>query len=863
MRAASGNSTGWKSFSNPVGQSTSLTEGTSGVFITILPRNRKGRRIAFLAVLVAAGAIALLSYNVVQEIRLLGSARSDNVQWSLVQTQVEFLEFAQEVADDPVDLPKLRQEFDIFFSRVTTVKQATVFEGLRADPTVRQHLEELTQFLDEAARIIDAPDDALMQQVPRLGVLASNILPTVRALGNSGLDLSAIAADSQREKVARTMTQLALAIAGLVGVLLLAILYLYLLNAHIYRRERENKQTSTRMSTVMSTSLDGVIVCDSNGLILQFSPAAEVIFGYAEEDVLGQDIGAVIVPDHLRKAHDAGMLRMREKGEARVVGKGRVKLEAKHRKGHTFPVELAIHSAMTDEGEIFIAFLRDISYRVAAESELVAARDKALASEKLKTDFLSTMSHEIRTPLNGLLGNMLLLRDTKLNPLQERYVGYMETSGRLLMSHISDVLDITRYDAGKMSVRSKPVNVSALLQDIVDNQKSTAAHHETSLQWRWLGQSTGWVLSDHDRLQHVLMNLIGNAVKFTRRGKVSVTVEDIGEADNAELLIKISDTGPGISEDLIERIFDDFVTGNAAYDREAGGTGLGLSIAKRFVHVLGGEVGVDSVVGEGSTFWVKLPVVQTEAPEEALDQVMALLPTRPLNVLVVEDNEINRIVARDMLIAEGHSVTEAHDGPQGVEAAHGGRFDLILMDISMPLMDGRTATRAIRGGDGPSKDTVIVALTANAMVEEQQEFLAAGMNSILTKPLSRNALRELLQQTSRFASDEEPHMINKSHSDETREALGEEAFVKLKSRFVAEVDEFHAWIASDEARDFLEIAGRAHKVAGSAAVFGADKLRRILQDIETAAKAGSITEIRESSAHFATNWKQTKPQISR
>ncbi|WP_019954935.1 ATP-binding protein [Yoonia vestfoldensis] len=833
------------------------------MFFTILPTNRKGRGIAFVAGLVAAGAIALLSYNVSREIRLLGSARSDNVQWSLVQTQVEFLEFAQEIERDPVDLTKLRQEFDIFFSRMRTVNEATVFEALRADATVRQHLADLSRFLDEAVRIVDVPDAVVLQQIPRLGMLASEILPTVRALGNSGLDISAIAADSQREKVARTLTQLALAIAGLIGMLLLAILYLYQLNVRIYRRERENKQTSTRMSTVMGTSLDGVIVCDAQGLILQFSPAAEGIFGYAEKEVLGRDIGAVIVPDHMRKAHDAGMERMRENGEKRVVGKGRVKMEAKHREGRVFPVELAIQSAMTDEGEIFIAFLRDISHRVAAEAELVAARDKALASEKLKTDFLSTMSHEIRTPLNGLLGNMLLLRDTKLNPLQDRYVGYMETSGRLLISHISDVLDITRYDAGKLSTRSRPVNISALLQAIVDNQKSTAAHNETSLHWRWIGQNVGWVLSDHDRLQHVLMNLIGNAVKFTRRGKVSVTVENIGQAQNAELMIKITDTGPGISADLAERIFDDFVTGNAAYDRVAGGTGLGLSIARRFVHALSGEIGVDSVVGEGSTFWVRLPVVQTEAPEEPIADEMALPLTRSLDVLLVEDNEINRMVAREMLVAEGHSVTEAHDGPQGVEAANGRRFDLILMDISMPLMDGRTATRAIRSGDGPSKDTVIVALTANVMVDEQQAFLAAGMNSILTKPLSRNALRTLLSQTSRLATDEETNMINKSHSDETREALGEEAFVKLRSRFVTEVDEYHEWLISDEARDFLEIAARTHKVAGSAAVFGADELRKILRAIETAAKAGNITRIRANVAQFTASWTATKSQLSR
>ncbi|MDP5360066.1 MAG: ATP-binding protein, partial [Paracoccaceae bacterium] len=331
-----------------------------------------------------------------------------------------------------------------------------------------------------------------------------------------------------------------------------------------------------------------------------------------------------------------GMERMRKGGERHVVGKGRVRLDAKRANGEVFPVELALQSATTDQGQIFIAFLRDISHRVAAEAELVAARDKALASEKMKTDFLATMSHEIRTPLNGLLGNMSLLRDTPLNNLQDRYVGYMESSGRLLMSHISDVLDITRYDAGKLSTMTAPMNISALLQDIIDNQSSTASRNETRLEWGWDGPALHWINSDYDRLQQVMMNLIGNAVKFTKRGKVSVVLRKVTQDDDDQLHIEIADTGPGISEDLATRIFDDFVTGNTAYDREVGGTGLGLSIAKRFVTALGGQIGVNSVEGKGSTFWVQLPVTPALAPNGAEQPAEIQAPTRPLNVLLVE-----------------------------------------------------------------------------------------------------------------------------------------------------------------------------------------------------------------------------------
>ncbi|SFR38801.1 PAS/PAC sensor hybrid histidine kinase [Yoonia tamlensis] len=830
--------------------------------INLPERAIRGRTFALLAGCVAAFAIAFLTYNVSHEIRLLGSARSDNVQWSLVQTQVEFLNFQRQVDTDPVDLEQLRQEFDVFFSRITTVRQASVFAGLRADPTAAQHLDGLVAFLDDAVAIIDAPDAQLIAQLSQLSTLTTETAPVVRALSISGLDIFARSADTQRQEVARTMTELALAIVALIAVLTLVILDLNRLNARIYRRERKIKQTSTRMTTVMSTSLDGVIVCDANGAILEFSPAAEAIFGQTEADVLGKDIGAVVVPNHLRDAHDAGMERMRLNGEKRVVGKGRFKLEAKHHDGSIFPVELSIQSATTDEGDIFIAFLRDISARVAAEAELIAARDKALAGEKLKTDFLSTMSHEIRTPLNGLLGNMSLLRDTKLDTKQDRYVGYMETSGRLLMSHISDVLDITRYDAGKLSTRSEPVNLSALFQDIIDNQSSTASKNETSLTWNWIGEEMKWVLSDHDRLQHVMMNLIGNAVKFTKRGKVAVTIENTGTPNDAKLLIKIKDTGPGMADDLAERIFDDFVTGNTAYDRDVGGTGLGLSIAKRFVTALEGKIGVQSVIGEGSTFWVTLPVSAASAPTGLAEEVANFVPSRPLLILLVEDNEINRIVAREMLQAEGHTVIEAHDGSQGVQAASEHAFDLILMDISMPVMDGRAATRLIRSEGGPSAGAKIVALTANAMANEQREFITDGMDEILAKPLSRDALHAILRNCDDgLEAFDDSNLVDHNHSAETREALGEETFVKLRSRFVSEVEELHLWISSDVSQDFLEVASRSHKVAGSAAVFGATQLREALKSIESAAKMGDMDAINVCMMKFADIWFRTKQEF--
>ncbi|MEP2920618.1 MAG: ATP-binding protein [Sulfitobacter sp.] len=818
---------------------------------------KTGRVFLSLAGLVVVLAIAFLTWNVSREIEELSSAHSDNVQWALSQTEVEFQEFSGRVRIG-ADLAGLRRRFDIFYSRINTVSEAQVFERLREDEAFDNTLERIRVWLSQTADYIDTPDAELTGHIPRLAVLVQEIRPEVRRLSNSGLKIFAQEADRRRASVASTMVELALALASLIGALGLSVLYLVRLNGQIRHQERVERQTGTRMETVINTSLDGVIISDDQGHIIEFSPAAEEIFGHRAEDVIGHELGAIIVPDHMRAGHDAGMKRMREGGERRVVGKGRVKLEAKRADGSIFPVELAIQSAVTEDGDIFIAFLRDITQQKADEAELIDARDKAIAGEKSRSEFLATMSHEIRTPLNGLLGNLSLLRDTVLNGKQDTYMRNMETSGRLLLSHVSDVLDITRYDSGKVSANLEPMNVSDLLQDLIDSQSGMASTQETTLDWGWEGPAQHWVTSDRDRLQHILMNLIGNAVKFTKRGRVSVTVEWREDT----LAFEIEDTGAGIPDDLQTVIFNDFVTGNTAYDREVGGTGLGLSIAKRFVTMLGGEIMVASALGVGSTFRVVVPAQAAIAPVRKVAQDETTAVISPLRVLVVEDNEINRFVVREMLQAGGHHVKEAHDGQQGVEMADAEEFDLILMDISMPVLDGRSATRQIRSGDGASCRARIVALTANVMPSERDDFLAHGMNDVLTKPLKKSELQMVLSDNVSQPSKEEAGLVDREHMAETLDVIGAEHYIKLLVRYSAEVEEFIDWLQSDGHLDRNDVSAQAHKIGGSAALFGATGLRNVLLSIERLAKAGEDAQVLSVAATLPDIWKRSKKALT-
>lgn len=800
-----------------------------------------GRAFAGLTGLFAISGIIWLGYTVALDMQILRSARSDNAQWSLAQTEVEFLDFANAVSslDDPPSA--IRRRFDVFYSRIRTIEIAEVYKTLRADPSFAADLADARRFLDETVPLIDAPDETFLDSAALLQQQVEDARLTVRQLSNAGLTIFARNADQQRAAVARTFVQLASALAIFIGALGLAIAYLNKLNITIRRREREQNEIATRMNTVIETSLDGVIVCDNDGSIKEFSKAAQTIFDRKRQEAIGCDFSTLILhADELSSGPPAIL--------HELAGRGRLRMTGQARDGSHFPVEISIEIAKSGREQIFIAFLRDVSNVVAAERDLVAARDRALAGEKLKTDFLTTMSHEIRTPLNGLLGNLSLLLTTDRSARQDRYIKNMETSGRLLMNHISDVLDITRYDAGKLALHIAPVHISVLLQDIIDSQSAMAEAAGTTLHWTWSGPRRDWVNADADRVQLIFMNLIGNAVKFTRNGAITVTVRVVDpDKSDSPLCFQIADTGPGIAPDLIKHVFDDFITGNAAYDREVGGTGLGLSIAKRFVTALGGTITVESELGKGSTFEVILPMEPAREIPDLGPPPNSGSPARALSILLVEDNEINRTVAREMLVASGHVVSEAVDGLEGVAKANDSAFDVILMDISMPRLDGKAAARMIKEGTGLSSNAPIVALTAHASPEDQASFKDAGIFATLTKPLSWDGLTRLLDTIGTPSNGTSVKAVRAQKA----------AIAALQDRFIAEIDELIGALTRDDLT-LAEIAKRAHHAAGSSATFQFESLATALLKLAAGARQADDTLMDQATKDLETRWQSAR-----
>lgn len=785
--------------------------------------------------------IWLLGREIYRDLENLQSADSDTVQWTLSQAEIEFLDFQLTLSADPgdVDLDALRRDFDILYSRVAILRDGRVFATVRQVPGFGKAVQEMQSFLDDTAPLIDGNDDALRAGLPALQEQVRSLRPLARQLFMQGLSHFADQSDSQRARLSATLRNLSLVIMTSLTALGLLFLYSRAANARTRQRERELEHANAHMQTILSTSLDAVIVSDHHGHVLDLNAAAESTFGYPLEHAKGKSIGDLIVPPELREAHRAGLERMISTGERKLVGHGRIRLEAMHANGTRLPVELALQSASGEQGEVIIAFLRDISAQLEAEDDLRNARDQALAGEKAKADFLTVMSHEIRTPLNGLLGNLTLIGQSRLDSEQIRFVRNMEISGRQLMKHVNAILDIAKFEAGMTVLSPTSFHLGRFLQEIVDGLSGQAEHQRSTIEWEWEGKPLEWVRTDHSRLEQILMNLVGNAIRFTQDGQIRIEAEQFrGNKTKCDVEFRVIDTGIGIPEEDQERIFEDFESRDMTHARTSGGTGLGLGIARRLVGALGGEIGVESTPGEGSVFWFRIPVTPVHAPDPEDEAPASQQPrVEPLSILVAEDNDINAFVARRMLEQDGHSVRIAQDGHEAVALATSTRFDVILMDISMPGMDGLEATRAIRAAAAPWNTVPILAFSANVLPEDTDRFRSEGMNGFISKPLQQEELhRALASTTGQNAAQAAPSAP--ALSGGLADMLDAGELADLTRDFLAEGDGFVDALdgVSAGTLDPGFIADECHRISGSAALFGAMDFRDALKALEAAAR---------------------------
>jgi PAS domain S-box-containing protein len=501
-----------------------------------------------------------------------------------------------------------------------------------------------------------------------------------------------------------------------------------------------------RYLSMTQNALDAVIVMNSEGKVIEWNHQAEVQFGWTEQEALDVDLADLIIPEKLRDMHRKGIRRFMTTGVHSILNK-RIELSALHKMGHELPVELTVSPIKWADTYLFTAFVRDITVEKLTEKELVKAKEAAELATQAKSDFLATMSHEIRTPLNGIIGLSHLLKETQLNAEQFQYVDFMIKSENSLLSIINNILDFSKIESGKITLEQAGLDIKTCMDDTIAVMEVLARAKSLDLTYSIDPEVPNLIMGDIWRLRQILINLVGNAIKFTQSGGVHVSISEANEHPQKKIKFTVKDTGIGITKEQVQYLFEPFTQFDSSTTRKFGGTGLGLAITKNLIELMHGNIWVEeSEIGASFCFTIAYQTMDDQHQGEDYSNQVNAAEKLSAKILIAEDNEINQMVLLKMLEKEGYQADIANNGAQVLDALGNDEYDLIFMDIHMPEMDGVAVTKKIKELFPPEAQPRIIAVTADAFESDRERYMAMGMQDYISKPIRWEQLRRVIQE---------------------------------------------------------------------------------------------------------------------
>jgi len=522
------------------------------------------------------------------------------------------------------------------------------------------------------------------------------------------------------------------------------------LNAALQKQIAETKKAEdladkneATLSSIISSSLDAIVTIDHFGIVIRWNPAANDTFGFTEEEACGKQLHELIIPLRDRQKYAGGLGKYFLEHGKQILNK-RIEITLLKKCGTEIPGEMSITTVTDNNENYFHGFFRDISDRKKREQEILFMKEKAELAAVAKAQFLSVMSHEIRTPLNSVIGFAHLLLENNPRLDQVEFLNVLKFSGENLLSLVNDILDFSKLDSGKAELEESPFSLKLLVENVYKSFLPRATDKGIKLSYHYDPALPDLINGDSVRIGQVMLNLISNAVKFTGSGSVSLHLKVIEEtAGSYTTYFAVKDTGIGIPPEKQDKIFELFTQADGSTGRKYGGTGLGLNIAQKIIALMGGKLEVKSEENNGSEFYftVKLnraayQVVGHPASPEAADNNGALL--NDVSILIAEDHHANSFLAKQFLTKWGAAVWIAENGAEALAKLSERKFDIILMDLQMPVMDGFECTTRIRK---LHPDLPILALTAARSEEIEAKTIAVGMNDIVGKPFVPKELR--------------------------------------------------------------------------------------------------------------------------